>query len=93
MIKEDLIRTLTGRNGLSKPQAISAVESLLEIMKDTLAAGEDVLISGFGKFSVKDKGERQGRNPATGGSMILDARRVIKFRCSPSLAHKINERE
>ncbi|NQT57613.1 MAG: HU family DNA-binding protein [Bacteroidetes bacterium] len=58
------------------------VESLLEIIKNTLASGEDVLITGFGKFIVKDKKERKGRNPHTAGDMKLRARRVIVFKCS-----------
>jgi len=54
----------------------------MEIMKETLASGEDVLISGFGKFCVKDKSKRRGRNPATDGSLMLAARRVVTFKCS-----------
>jgi integration host factor subunit alpha len=59
-------------------------------MKSTLASGEDVLISGFGKFCVKNKRERRGRNPATGEDMILAPRRVVTFRCSGKLRDKIN---
>ena len=66
---------------------------LLEIMKGTLEKGEDVLISGFGKFCVKDKQERRGRNPATGDDMILSKRRVVTFRCSHLLRSKINGEE
>lgn len=66
------------------------VESLLEIIKHTLESGKDVLISGFGKFSVKDKKERKGRNPQTADDMILRARRVVLFHCSEGLREKVS---
>ena len=64
--------------------------SMLETIKKTLENGEDVLISGFGKFLVKEKNERRGRNPATGNNLILDARRLVTFKCSGNLREKIN---
>ena len=73
-----------------KNESIETVESLLEIIKSTLESGEDVLISGFGKFCVKDKNERKGRNPATGETAILPARRVVTFKWSKKLREKIN---
>ena len=76
--------------GFTKKTAVGAVESLLEIIKQTLEAEEDVLISGFGKFCVKDKAERRGRNPATGADMDLWGRRVVTFKCSGKLREKIN---
>lgn len=66
------------------------LEILLELIKKNLERGEDVLISGFGKFCVKEKNERRGRNPATGADMTLDKRRVVTFRCSHLLRDKIN---
>jgi len=66
------------------------VESLLEIIKSTLESGEDVLISGFGKFRVRDKTKRRGRNPATGDDMMLRPRRVVTFNCSGKLREKVN---
>jgi integration host factor subunit alpha len=68
------------------------VDSLLEIIKRTLENSEDVLISGFGKFCVKDKRERRGRNPQTGDDMMLGERRVVRFKCSGRLRDKINRR-
>jgi len=65
-------------------------ESLLEIMKKRLENDEDILISGFGKFCVRDKNERRGRNPATGEEKILDSKRVVTFKCSSVLRDKIN---
>jgi integration host factor subunit alpha len=66
------------------------IEILLKIMKRTLESGEDVLVSGFGKFCVKTKHERRGRNPATGEDMMLEPRRVVTFMCSGKLRDKIN---
>jgi integration host factor subunit alpha len=95
LIKEHFVRSTYDNVGLSKSKASEAVESLFEIIRNALASGEDVLISGFGKFCVKKKSERRGRNPATGEDMILGARRVVTFRCSPVLRDKIvgNDRE
>ena len=69
------------------------IETLLELIKFTLASGEDVLISGFGKFCLNEKRQRRGRNPATGEDMILAARRVVTFKCSGQLRDKINKPE
>ena len=69
---------------------IETVETLLELMKSTLESGDDVLISGFGKFCVRNKRKRRGRNPATGDDMILDARRVVTFQCSGKLRDRVN---
>jgi integration host factor subunit alpha len=66
------------------------VEALLEIMKKTLESGEDVLISGFGKFCVKEKSDRRGRNPQIGNELMLEARRVVVFKCSSVLREKLN---
>ena len=74
----------------TKKKSIEIVGTLLEIMKKKLENGEDVLISGFGKFCVKEKKERTGRNPSTDGKMILDKRRVVTFKCSGKLKKKIN---
>ena len=74
--KAEIVEKVTGQLGFSRRQAAGAVESLLETVKAPLAAGEDVLISGFGKFCVKGKAQRKGRNPATGEDAILTARRA-----------------
>ena len=75
---------------LSRKRADEIVESLFEIIKKTLASGEDVLISGFGKFQVKFKWARKGRNPQTGEMIILRSRRMVTFRTSPKLRKKMN---
>jgi integration host factor subunit alpha len=75
---------------LSEKQAIEAVNALIEIIKQTLENGEDVLVSGFGKFCVKEKKERRSRNPATGEPMMLRPRKVVIFKCSANLRNKLN---
>jgi integration host factor subunit alpha len=91
LTKAEIIEAVAEGNGFSKKQATDTVETLLEIMKRTLTSGEDVLVSGFGKFCVKEKSERRGRNPATGDAMMLRPRRVITFKCSGKLRDKINQ--
>jgi len=76
--------------GFTKKKSVDLIESLLEIIKSALETSEDVLISGFGKFCVKQKSERRGRNPATGQDLILRERRVVTFKCSGKLRNKIN---
>jgi len=88
--KTYLISSIHNRLDLPKSQASLLVESLLENIKKTLASGEDILISGFGKFCVKDKKARKGRNPQTGDDLMLDGRRVVTFRCSGVLKEKLN---
>ncbi len=78
--------------GLPKNQSVKITDSLLEIIKSSLASGEDVLVSGFGKFCVKDKQARKGRNPATGEDAILPARRVVTFKCSGKLREQVNKK-
>jgi integration host factor subunit alpha len=76
--------------GFTKKKAVDTVESLLEIVKRTLARGDDVLVSGFGKFCIKDKKQRRGRNPATGSDLLLRERKVVTFKCSGKLRNRIN---
>jgi integration host factor subunit alpha len=88
--KDDLIRNISKDCCFPITKSLEITETMLEIMKKTLESGEDVLISGFGKFCVKEKNSRQGRNPQTGRSITLDARRVVVFRWSPLLKEKLN---
>ena len=90
LTKDHIIDSIYEDTDIKKSQAIMTMESLLEILKKTLESGEDILISGFGKFCVRGKNRRRGRNPQTGDAMTLEARRVITFRCSPVLKDKIN---
>jgi integration host factor subunit alpha len=90
LTKAMIVDAIHEQLGYPKNKSAEMLETLLELMKGTLEKGEDVLISGFGKFCVKAKNQRRGRNPATGADMILDQRRVVTFRCSHLLREKIN---
>ena len=90
LTKADIIQLIMQATDLPKHKSSHSVERLLELMKDALASGEDVLISGFGKFCVREKTERRGRNPATGDPMLLPARRVVTFKCSGKLRDRCN---
>ena len=89
--KSDIVEFIQKKNGYSLKKSVDSVESLLEIIKGSLESGEDVLISGFGKFQVRDKRERKGRNPATGEDMMIIPRRIVTFKCSGRLKDKIND--
>ena len=90
LTKQTIIEKISEEIDQSPPEAKDTIEHLLEIIKDTLASGEDVMISGFGKFQVNDKAPRKGRNPATGMDMILGKRRVVVFKCVGKLRDRIN---
>ena len=92
LTKADHVQSLTDQIGLSKNRSSEVTETLLEIIKRTLASGEDVLVSGFGKFCVNEKAKRKGRNPATGESLMLKPRRVVTFKVSGKLRKKINSK-
>jgi len=90
LTKNDIV-TNVHELGFTKKKSVEIIETLLEIMKNTLEKSEDVLISGFGKFCVKNKKQRRGRNPATGADLILKERKVVTFKCSGKLRDKIND--
>jgi integration host factor subunit alpha len=90
LTKAQIVESVQNQIGLPKNRSLQTVETLLEIIKRTLASGEDVLLSGFGKFCVKEKKARRGRNPATGEDMILAPRKVVTFKCSGKLRDMIN---
>ena len=89
LTKSDIVASIHDL-GLTKKKSVEVIEGLLEIIKRSLESSEDVLISGFGKFCVKDKAKRKGRNPATGEDLMLRGRRVVTFKCSGKLRHKID---
>lgn len=89
LTKTDIVEDIV-KLGFNRKKSIKMLENLLEIMKKNLANSEDVLISGFGKFCVKEKKERRGRNPATGDDLILNKRKVVTFNCSSVLRDKLN---
>ena len=91
LTRDKLIIRLQTQMGMSKQESRQIVDRLLKIMKDSLARGEGLLISGFGKFWVRQKNARQGRNPQTKESLILAARKVLLFKASGVLRQRINK--
>lgn len=92
LTKAQIVDSISKQSFKTKPEATKTVETLLEIMKRTMESGDDVLVSGFGKFCVKDKRQRRGRNPTTGDSMQLSPRRIVTFKCSGKLRDRVNVR-
>ena len=90
LTKDHLMTVIHKKLGLPKSKSVKLIESLLETMKMELERGEDVLISRFGKFCVKSKNARRGRNPATGEDLMLGSKRMVTFKCSPVLRDKVN---
>jgi integration host factor subunit alpha len=91
LTKANIVEAVAEQNGYTKNHSFEMIETLLEIIKRTLESGEDVLVSRFGKFCVKTKNERRGRNPSTGEDMMLEPRRVVTFRCSRQLRDKVSK--
>lgn len=90
LTKAHIVEMIAEQNGFPKHKSVEIVASLIEIIKRTLETGDDVLVSGFGKFCVKSKGSRRGRNPATGSDLMLSARKVVTFKCSGKFRDKLN---
>ncbi len=90
LTKVQIVNSIANQIGYTKDYSSEILETVLEIIKKALESGDDVMISNFGKFCVKEKKERRGRNPSTGEDMILEPRRVVIFRCSGRLRKKIN---
>ena len=88
--KDSIVESVHNRFRIPQKESAEIINTLLEVIKRTLASGEDVLASGFGKFCVKDKKERRGRNPETGEDLILAPRKVVLFRCSGRLRDRMN---
>ncbi len=93
LTKDRIIQSIYKHLDIPKIQSARLTDSFLEIMKKTLESGEDMLISGFGKFCVKNKNDRRGRNPQSGNELLLEARRVVTFKCSPVLMKKVNKKQ
>ena len=93
LTKAHIINAVIEQNGYTSKKSIETVETLLELIKRSLESGDDVLISGFGKFLVKQKAKRKGRNPATGEDMMLVPRKVVTFKCSGILREKLNRKK
>jgi len=90
LTKQDIADRIVEQFDFSKNQSVEITKSLLERIKTSLGSGDDVLVSGFGKFCVKEKAKREVRNTATGEDLILPARRVVRFKCSNKLSDKVN---
>ena len=88
--KTRIIDSIYNSSDLNRKQTTRTVEALLETIKESLENGEDVLITGFGKFCVKEKKQRKGKNPETGENLLIEQRRVVTFRCSPVLRDKLD---
>ena len=93
LTKAQIVEKLFAKNIFTKGECAHIIETLFELIKQGLESGEDVLISGFGKFSVKEKHQRRGRNPQTGEPMMLGPRKVVTFKCSGGLREAINQYE
>lgn len=93
LIKKDLSNALFHQFDFTRTQSAQVVDSILEIIKQTLENGEEILITGFGRFYINKKRQRRGRNPKTGEDLMLEPRRVVKFRATEALRDKLNGKE
>lgn len=93
LTKAHIVEALFNKNLFTKAESARIIETIFELMKESLASGDDVLISGFGKFCGRSKHQRQGRNPQTGEPISLPPRKVVTFRCSGVLREKMNSVE
>ncbi|MBA4366535.1 MAG: integration host factor subunit alpha [Desulfobacterium sp.] len=91
LTKAQIVDSIQDKFGFPRKKCVELIEIMLEEIKKPLQKGEDVMISGFGKFCVNNKKERKGRNPATGDDLTLPARKVVTFKCSQGLREKINK--
>lgn len=89
LTKADMVANVYSKGMLTKAEASQAVEKALGLIKDVLASGEEVLVSGFGKWTVRYKTQRRGRNPQTGEPLVLPPRKVVTFRPSRVLKSKV----
>jgi integration host factor subunit alpha len=92
LTKADIAQAISQKTHHAKTQSRQIVDTLFEIIRETLENGEDILISGFGKFTVREKQERRGRNPQTGEPIILSPRKAVTFKSSGTLKGKVNRK-
>lgn len=90
LTKQTIVETISATLNLKPSQSKETTEELLEIVKETLESGDNVMISGFGRFQVNEKAPRQGRNPATGENLMLKGKRVVTFKCASKLRYRLN---
>ena len=91
MTKADIVEKIHSTTGLSKKDSAAMMESVFAIMKESLEAGESIKVSGFGNFEVKQKDARRGRNPQTGETITIEARKVLTFKPSTLLRQAVNK--
>jgi integration host factor subunit alpha len=91
LTKADIVDCIRNELGFPRKRSADIMEAFLEVLKRSMAEGEEILISGFGKFCVNEKRARRGRNPATGNDLMLTKRRVVTFKCSQVLRKRMNE--
>ncbi len=89
--KAQIVEAISDQTGFPKNKSSEMIEIILKLIKNSLESGKDVLISGFGKFRVKEKKKRRGRNPANGEDMMLSPRKVVTFKWSGKLKEKLNQ--
>ena len=93
LTKIEIAEKIQAEFGITRWKSAELVENMIELIKRSLESGDDVLVSGFGKFCVQSKRERRGRNPATGEDIMLEPRKIVTFRCSGKLRERINSNE
>lgn len=91
MTKADIAEKIHSTTGLSKKDSVAMLEAVFSIMKSTLESGEKIKVAGFGNFEVKQKKDRVGRNPQTGESITIEARRILSFKPSTLLRQAVNK--
>jgi len=91
MTKADIAEKIHTTTGLSKKDSVAMLEAVFSIMKSTLESGEKIKVAGFGNFEVKQKKDRTGRNPQTGESITIEARRILTFKPSMVLKQAVNK--
>ncbi|MBW2648258.1 MAG: integration host factor subunit alpha [Deltaproteobacteria bacterium] len=90
LTKADIIKSIHDQIGFPQNRSADIFESFLEIIKQSLENGEEVMLSGFGKFGVIDKNARRGRNPHTGESLMIGPKKIVTFKTSPRLRDKVD---
>ena len=91
LTKNDIAQQVQDKTGLARKESMAVIDGLFEGIKDELSLGKPVMISGFGKWTVKAKKERKGRNPQTGEALTIDARKVVTFKSSAVLRKVLEE--
>ena len=92
MTKADIVEKIQEKTGFTRKDSSELLETVFSILKDTLESGEKIKVAGFGNFEVKQKKDRRGRNPQTGETISIEARRILSFKPSNVLRQAINSK-